>query len=67
LGGSGAESPSSGVGFSVHDDSLGLGNNTVVARIYIGGRHLGDGDSDGFTLGGDQDDFLSDLDGYWED
>jgi hypothetical protein len=31
LGGSWAESPSSWVGFSVHDDSLGLGNNTVVA------------------------------------
>jgi hypothetical protein len=58
---SGTQSPSSGVGFTIHDDSLGLGNTSVVAGSYISGGHLGNSNSDSFTLGGDQNNFLTDL------
>lgn len=61
LGGSGSESPLSGISTSVHDDSLGLGDNTVIAGSDIGGSHLGNSQSNSFTLGGDQNDFLADL------
>lgn len=59
---SGSEAPAFRVEFSVHDDSLGLGDDSVIAGSELGGGHLSDRNSDGLTLCRDEDDFLADLD-----
>ena len=61
LGSSRAESPLSGISASVHDNSLGLGDDTVVTTSDIGSGHLSNSQGDSFTLGGDQNDLLSNL------
>lgn len=58
---SGAELPSSGVGFSVHDDSLGLADESVVASSHLAGSQLSDSHRHRLTLSGDQNHFLPDL------
>lgn len=55
---SGAESPAAGVEVTLHDATLDLGNNTVVAGGEFDGGHLSDTDGDGLTLGGHKDDLL---------
>ena len=59
----GSQAPPPGVGVTVHDNPLDLGDDSVVARGHLGGGHLGDGEGDGLTLGGDEDDLLVELDG----
>lgn len=60
--GSGSLSPGSWVEVSIHDDSLGLADDSVVAGGDLGGGHLGDGEGDGLSLGGDDDDILVEFD-----
>lgn len=42
--------PLSGVGLSIHDDSLSLGNNSVIASSNLSRSHLSDGHSDSFSF-----------------
>ncbi|EEQ40930.1 centromere/microtubule binding protein CBF5 [Clavispora lusitaniae ATCC 42720] len=55
------QTPSSRVGVSLHDASLDLGNNTVVTRLQVHSGHLSNTNGDSFTLGGDQDNFVVQL------
>jgi len=59
--GEGAELPLLLVDVTVHDDTLGSGNDSVVASGDSGGGHLGDRNGDGLTLGGDDNDLGSDF------
>jgi hypothetical protein len=62
LGGGGrAQAPATGVEVTLHNATLDLGNDTVVARGHLDGRHLGDTDGDGLTLGGNENDLLVDI------
>ena len=62
LGGGGrAQSPAAGVEVTLHDATLDLGNNTVVARGHLDGGHLSDTDGNSLTLGGDENDLLVDI------
>ena len=45
------KTPLARIGVTFHDDTLELGNHTVVARSHDGCCHLGDGEGNGFTLG----------------
>jgi len=47
---------------TVHDASLDLGDNTMIAGREVDSRHHGNTDSDGFALGGHEDNLLIDLD-----
>jgi hypothetical protein len=49
------------VEITVHDASLDLGDNTVVTGREVDSRHHGDTDSNGFTLGGHENNLLVDL------
>jgi hypothetical protein len=59
--GEGSELPLLLIDISVHDDTLGAGDNTVIASSDGGCCHLGDGEGNGFSLGGHEDDLLADL------
>ena len=62
LGGGGrAQAPAAGVEVALHDATLDLGNNTVVARRHLDGGHLSNTDGNGLTLGGDEDNLLVDV------
>lgn len=56
--GSRSQSPLPGVGVSVHNTPLDLGDNTVVASRELDRRHLRDTDRNRFSLRRHQDDFL---------
>lgn len=56
------ESPLLRVLVSIHDNSLDLGDTSVIASRDESGGHLGDTDGDGLSLSGHDDNFLSDLD-----
>ena len=47
---------------TVHNDTLGASDDSVIAGGNGGGGHLGDGEGNGLTLGGDQDDLAANLD-----
>jgi len=49
------------VDITVHNDTLGASDDTVIAGGNGGGGHLGDGEGNGLTLGGDQDDLAANL------
>jgi hypothetical protein len=59
----GAKSPSAGVKVALHDATLDLGNNAVVAGGHLDGRHLSNTQSNGLTLGGHEDNLLVVLNG----
>jgi len=62
LGGGGrAQSPAAGVEVTLHDATLDLGNDTVVARGHLDGGHLGNTDGNGLTLSGDENNLLVDV------
>lgn len=42
--------PFSGISLSVHDNSFGFSNNTMITATNFTGSHLGDGNSNSFTL-----------------
>jgi len=46
---------------TVHNDTLGASDDSVIAGGNGGGGHLGDGEGNGLTLGGDQDDLAANL------
>jgi len=50
------------VDITVHNDTLGASDDSVIAGGNGGGGHLGDGEGNGLTLGGDQDDLAANLD-----
>jgi len=50
------------VDITVHNDTLGASDDTVIAGGNGGGGHLGDGEGNGLTLGGDQDDLAANFD-----
>lgn len=52
------QTPSAGVEVTLHDTTLDLGNNTVVAGGQLDGRHLGDTDGNRLTLGSHEDNLL---------
>ena len=56
-----SQAPLSGVGVSLHDDSLDLGHDSVVARGHRGRRHHRDGQADGLALGSHNHDLLVDF------
>lgn len=56
--GDGAKTPAAGVQIALHDATLDLGNDTVVARGHLDGRHLGVGKGNSLTLGGHQNNLL---------
>jgi len=60
--GEGSELPLALIDVAFHDDTLCLGDDTVIAGGNGRGGHLSDGNSDGLTLGGDEHDLLADLD-----
>lgn len=62
LHGDGAEAPSSRVQVALHDDTLDLGDNTVIAAAEVGSGHQGDAQSDSLTLGGDDNNLIELLD-----
>ena len=49
------------VDITVHNDTLGASDDSVIAGGNGGGGHLGDGEGNGLTLGGDQDDLAANL------
>jgi hypothetical protein len=57
-----AHAPPPGVEVTLHDDTLDLSNNTVVACGHLDGRHLCVGERNGLTLGGHENNLLVDLD-----
>jgi len=56
-----SESPSLGVEISVHDNSFGFGDDTVIASSELRGCHLSDGNGNSFSLSGNDDYFLADF------
>lgn len=66
LGGNRSHAPSPGVQVALHDDTLDLGNNAVVARCHLDGGHLCVGKGDSLTLGGHEDNLLVDLNALLE-
>ena len=60
--GEGTKLPLLLVNVAVQDDTLGAGDNTVVASSDGRSCHLGNGESDSFALGGDENDLLANLD-----
>lgn len=60
--GEGAKLPLALVDIAVHDHALGARNDAVVASRDGRGGHRSDGDRDGFSLGGDEDDLAADFD-----
>lgn len=58
--------PSPWVQIALHDDTLDLGNNAMVARRHLNSRHLGVGKSNSLTLGGHQNDLLVNLNALLE-
>jgi hypothetical protein len=66
LGSNWAHSPAPGVQVALHDDTLDLGNDAVIARCHLNSGHLCVGEGDGLTLGGHEDDFLVDLNALLE-
>ena len=54
--------PFTGVSLTIHYNSLGLGNNTVIAGSDFGGCHLRNSYCNGFSLCGHNDDLGSDID-----
>lgn len=56
-----AQAPPLGVEVTFHDATLDLGDDAVVARGHLDGRHLGNTDGDSLTLGGHQNDLLVNL------
>jgi len=61
LGSDRAHAPAAGVEVTLHDAALDLGDDTVVAGGELDSRHLSNGNGDGLTLGGDQDNLLVNL------
>ena len=66
LSGDWAHAPPPRVEVALHNDTLDLCNNTVVARRHLNGRHLRVGESNGLTLSGHENDLLVDLDSLLE-
>ena len=60
------ETPRLGIHVTIHNDTLDLGNNTVIASGHDGGGHLSDGESNGLTLGGHDDNKVVDIDAVVE-
>ena len=56
-----SKAPLPGVGVSLHDDTLDLGNDTVITGRHGGSRHHGDGQADGLALGSHNHDLLVDF------
>lgn len=61
LDSNGSKTPAAGVEVTLHDAALDLGDDTVVAGGKLDSGHLGDTNSNSFTLGGHEDNFLVDL------
>jgi hypothetical protein len=66
LSGNRSHAPSPGVEVALHDDTLDLGYNTVVARRHLNGRHLRVCERNRLTLGGHENNLLVDLDALLE-
>lgn len=62
LSGDWAHAPPPGVKVALHDDTLNLSNNTMIASGHLDSRHLRIGERNGLTLGGHEDNLLVDLD-----
>mmetsp|Transcript_21948 Transcript_21948/g.51874 ORF Transcript_21948/g.51874 Transcript_21948/m.51874 type:complete len:409 (+) Transcript_21948:429-1655(+) len=60
------EPPSPGVGVALHDDSLDLGDDAMVAGGHHGRRHLRDAEADCLALGGDHDNLGPDFNAVLE-
>ena len=58
----GTKTPLSGISVSLHDDTLDLGDDAVIARGHDSGGHLSDGERDSLALRGHDGDMLADLD-----
>lgn len=56
-----AESPFSWVGVTVHDDTLEFGNEAMINGEDLGGRHLGNAQSDSFSFGRNKNALSTDL------
>lgn len=58
LKGSRSQAPAAGVEVTLHDATLDLGNNAVVAGGELDSGHLSDTNGDSLTLGGHEDNLL---------
>ena len=58
LKGSGSQAPAAGVEVTLHDATLNLGNNAVVAGSELDSGHLSDTNGNSLTLGGHEDNLL---------
>lgn len=58
----GSHTPPPRVGVSLHDAPLDLGDDAVVARREVHGRHERNTERNGLSLGGHEDNLLVDLD-----
>jgi hypothetical protein len=66
LGRNRSHSPSPGVKVALHDDTLDLGDDTVVARRHLNGRHLRVCERNRLTLGGHENNLLVNLNALLE-
>ena len=62
LSSSWTKTPLSGVSVTVHDDTLEFAHESMIAGHDLMSGHLSNGQSDGLTLGGDQDALCTDFD-----